>query len=93
MFAMGLRGQGKRTKRAEAFLVMSQSGPVLWFFVIYAIIERGARVQIVFIVVIALIAVAGAYPLFLVLSRDARMMTSSSSGENCRSNARRRLRD
>ncbi|KAJ6114223.1 hypothetical protein N7486_000001 [Penicillium sp. IBT 16267x] len=87
IWAMGLRGQGRRTKRAGTFLVMSQSGPVLWFFVIYAIIEQGARVQIAFIVVIALIAVAGVYPLFLTLSRDARMMTRSSSGENCRSNA------
>ncbi|KAJ6115294.1 hypothetical protein N7486_001072, partial [Penicillium sp. IBT 16267x] len=93
-FAMGLRGQGKRTKRAGAFLVMSQSGPVVWFYVMYAIIERGgARVQIAFIVVIALLAVAGVYPLFLTLSHDAKTMTSPLSVENCRSDAPQRLRD
>lgn len=33
IYALGLRGQGKRTKRAAAFITMGASGPAFWPFV------------------------------------------------------------
>jgi fucose permease len=77
IFALGLLGQGKRTKRAAAYLTMGASGPLFWPFVIYAIMDRpGGDVRTAFIVVVALLLVTLPYPLFLFLSGDGRKMTA-----------------
>lgn len=74
IFSLGLRGQGARTKRAAAWLTMGASGPGAWPFVGYAIIKDGGRVQVSFVVVVALMVVAGGYPLFLAVVRAARRL-------------------
>ncbi|RWA07619.1 hypothetical protein EKO27_g7483 [Xylaria grammica] len=38
IYALGLRGQGKRTKRAAAFITMGASGPAFWPFVVPALL-------------------------------------------------------
>ncbi|CAK7267863.1 hypothetical protein SEPCBS119000_002767 [Sporothrix epigloea] len=75
VFAIGLRGQGARTKRAAAYITMGASGPLFWPFVMYAILLAGGTVQIAFVVVVALMAVSTLYPLFLTFHRDARNLT------------------
>lgn len=78
IFAIGLRGQGDRTKRASAWLTMGASGPAFWPFVMYGIMSgRGgggwaASVQLAFVVVVALLLFTLAYPAFLTAVRDAR---------------------
>ncbi|KAK3326440.1 major facilitator superfamily domain-containing protein [Apodospora peruviana] len=74
IFSLGLRGQGKRTKRASAWLTMGASGPAFWPFVSYAILQKGGSVQTAFIVVVALVTVSLVYPLFLTFVKDARVM-------------------
>jgi fucose permease len=75
IFAIGLRGQGKRTKRAGVYLSMGGSGPLFWPFVMYGIIKRGGSVQIAFVVVIMLLVVTMVYPLYLTFGKDARILT------------------
>jgi fucose permease len=77
VFSLGLRGQGARTKRAAAWLTMGGSGPAFWPFVGYAIVRAGGSIQTSFIVVVALMAVAGGYPLFLTFVPDARKMVDA----------------
>lgn len=84
IFAMGLRGQGDRTKRASAWLTMGASGPAFWPFVMYRIMSprsgggdghiaaSSGDIQRAFIVVVALLFFALAYPVFLTAVRDAR---------------------
>lgn len=72
IFAMGLRGQGKRTKRAAVWLTMGGSGPAFWPFVMYAITKNGGSVQISFIVVVVLCVLTLFYPVFLTVVGDAR---------------------
>ncbi|KAG5953069.1 hypothetical protein E4U53_007038 [Claviceps sorghi] len=74
IFAIGLRGQGRRTKRAAAFITMGGSGPAFFPFVMYGIIHNGGSVQTAYIVIMALHVVMIAYPLFLMLSRNAKVM-------------------
>jgi fucose permease len=74
IFAMGLRGQGRRTKRAAAFITMGASGPAFFPFIMYAIIKSGKSVRIGFIVVLALQVCTGVYPLFLESVTGARAM-------------------
>ncbi|EFX02666.1 major facilitator superfamily transporter monosaccharide [Grosmannia clavigera kw1407] len=71
IFAIGLRGQGRRTKRASAWLTVGASGPLFWPFVMYGIIARGGSVRTSFIVVVCLLAFAFVYPLYLTFLRDA----------------------
>ena len=73
-FSLALRGQGKQTKRAAAWLTMGGSGPAFWPFVSYAIMRAGGSVQTSFVVVVALNVVSLGYPLFLTLVRDAKRM-------------------
>ncbi|KAI1389715.1 MFS general substrate transporter [Hypoxylon trugodes] len=80
IFALGLRGQGKRTKRAAAWITMGASGPAFWPYVIYAIFERGGNIQIAFIIVPALLVVTGFFSLFLDLKRDARALVDARVG-------------
>ncbi|KAF4504012.1 hypothetical protein G6O67_008634 [Ophiocordyceps sinensis] len=74
VFAIGLRGQGRRTKRAAAFITMGGSGPAFFPFIMYGIITTGGTVQVAFIVVIALQVALIVQPLFLELSGDARRL-------------------
>lgn len=74
IFAMGLRGQGDRTKRAATWLTMGASGPAIWPFVMYAIANNRGHVQLAFTVVVVLLLFTLAYPVFLNAVRDARDM-------------------
>lgn len=74
IFAIGLRGQGRRTKRAAAFITMGASGPAFFPFVMYGIIKHGGTVKVAFIVVLALHAVTLAYPIFLESVKDAKQL-------------------
>ncbi|KAF5023841.1 hypothetical protein F66182_4099 [Fusarium sp. NRRL 66182] len=74
VFAIGLRGQGRRTKRAAAFITMGSSGPAWLPFVMYAIIQNGGTVKTAFIVVIVLQAVTLSYSIFLESLRDAKQL-------------------
>ncbi|OBS29022.1 hypothetical protein FPOA_02958 [Fusarium poae] len=74
IFAIGLRGQGRRTKRAAAFITMGSSGPGFFPFVMYGIIKHGGTVKMAFIVVIVLQAVSMSYSIFLQSVRDVKRM-------------------
>ncbi|KAM7196537.1 Major facilitator superfamily domain containing protein [Naviculisporaceae sp. PSN 640] len=80
IFSLGLRGQGKRTKRAAAWLTMGASGPAFWPFVSYSILQNGGSIQTSFIVVIALVVVSMFYPIFLTFVRDARLLVDATIG-------------
>ncbi|KAF6824008.1 l-fucose permease [Colletotrichum plurivorum] len=75
IFAIGLRGQGRRTKRAAAFITMGGSGAAFFPYVLYAIINRGATVQIGFTLIVALFVLTAFYPIWLQSMKDARIMT------------------
>ncbi|TWU71184.1 hypothetical protein ED733_001329 [Metarhizium rileyi] len=74
LFAIGLRGQGRRTKRAAAFITMGGSGPAFFPFIMYAILKNGGSVQTAYIVVVALQVSLISYPMFLQFSRSARRL-------------------
>ncbi|PNY26354.1 L-fucose-proton symporter [Tolypocladium capitatum] len=74
LFAIGLRGQGSRTKRAAAFITMGGSGPAFFPFVMYGIVNKGGTVQTAFIVIVALQVAMMIYPTFLELSGDAKRL-------------------
>ncbi|PHH59785.1 hypothetical protein CDD81_2589 [Ophiocordyceps australis] len=73
IFALGLRGQGRRTKRAAAFITMGGSGPAFFPFIMYSIARYG-NVQRAYIVIMALQVAMMAYPAFLEVSRAARRL-------------------
>ncbi|PFH57106.1 hypothetical protein XA68_15498 [Ophiocordyceps unilateralis] len=79
IFAMGLRGQGLRTKRAAAFITMGGAGPAFFPFVMYGIINGGSTVQTAFVVVVVLQVAMMLYPVFLRLSGDARRLVDPCS--------------
>ncbi|OIW28993.1 MFS general substrate transporter [Coniochaeta ligniaria NRRL 30616] len=81
IFAMGLRGQGKRTKRAGAWLTMGASGPAFWPFVLYGIVRGGGSLQTAFVVVVVLLVFTFIYPVFLTVVRDARMLVDVGEGK------------
>ncbi|KAK5987413.1 6-deoxy-L-galactose permease-like protein [Cladobotryum mycophilum] len=74
VFAMGLRGQGSRTKRAAAFITMGASGPACIPFIMYGIITKGGQVQLAFLVLVVIAVIMMFYPAFLTLVRDARLL-------------------
>ncbi|KAH6604815.1 mfs transporter [Trichoderma cornu-damae] len=74
IFAIGMRGQGRRTKRAAAFITMGASGPAFFPFVMYGIITRGGTVQLAFVLIVAMPVVMMALPTFLTHVKDARLM-------------------
>ncbi|KAL7919816.1 MFS general substrate transporter [Trichoderma austrokoningii] len=74
IFAIGMRGQGRRTKRAAAFITMGASSPLFFPFVMYGIILRGGSVQQAFILIVAMQVVMMALPIFLTHVKDARLM-------------------
>ncbi|KDN67750.1 putative fucose permease [Colletotrichum sublineola] len=75
IFAIGLRGQGRRTKRAAAFITMGGSGAAFFPYVVYAIINKGATVQLSFVIIVALTVLTAFYPIWLMFVRDAKTMT------------------
>ncbi|KAJ2978903.1 hypothetical protein NUW58_g7347 [Xylaria curta] len=80
IYTLGLRGQGKRTKRAAAFITMGASGPAFWPFVVYGIHKRGLSYQTAFVLVPALLAISGFFSLFLDLKADARALVDARVG-------------
>lgn len=74
IFAMGLRGQGRRTKRAAAFITMGGSGAAFFPFVMYGIMEHGGTVATAFILIVALQVAMVVYPAFLDCVKDARLL-------------------
>jgi MFS family permease len=80
IFTLGLRGQGKRTKSAGAWLTMGASGAAFWPFVVYAIIRRGGSLQTAFVVVVALMGGTMVFPLFLTFVRDGRTLVDPGKG-------------
>ncbi|KFA47687.1 hypothetical protein S40293_08717 [Stachybotrys chartarum IBT 40293] len=82
IYAIGLRGQGRRTKRAAAFITMGASGAGFIHFIMYGIIVEGGTVQTAYTVVIALQAlIMVTYPVFLELGSDAKKMVDPRSHE------------
>ncbi|KAH8670805.1 fucose permease [Xylariales sp. PMI_506] len=81
IYTLGLRGQGKRTKRAAAWITMGASGPAFWPFVIYAINEAGASYQLAFAVVPALLVFTALFAIFLDLKKDARTLVDARVGK------------
>jgi fucose permease len=81
IYTLGLRGQGKRTKRAAAWITMGASGPAFWPFVIYTIHSKGASYQVAFTVVPALLVFTALFALFLDLKKDARSLVDARVGE------------
>ncbi|KAG6079458.1 hypothetical protein E4U15_003746 [Claviceps sp. LM218 group G6] len=88
IFAIGLRGQGRRTKRAAAFITMGGSGPAFFPFIMYAIVHRGGSVQTAYIVIIALHVAMAVYPICLAVSRSARLMVDPDPNPAVRTVAR-----
>ena len=80
IFALGLRGQGKRMKRAAAWITMGGSGPAFWPFVMYAVHEKGGSYQTSFALVPALLLITGLFSLFLDLKRDAQALVDARIG-------------
>ncbi|KAI1816251.1 fucose permease [Poronia punctata] len=80
IYTLGLRGQGKRTKRAAAYITMGASGPAFWPFVVYAIHEGGGSYQTAFALVPALLVISGLFALFLDLKHDARALVDARVG-------------
>lgn len=74
LFAIGLRGQGRRTKRAAAFITMGGSGPAFFPFIMYGVVHRGGSVQTAYFVIVALQVAMLVYPLFLETSRSAKLL-------------------
>lgn len=77
IFAIGLRGQGARTKRAATWLTMAASGPAIWLFVMYGVITLGRSVKslhLAFLVVFSLPLSGLVYPIFLTAVREARSL-------------------
>lgn len=81
VYAMGLRGQGRRTKRAAAFITMGGSGAAFFPFVMYGITHTGGSVQTSFIVIVALQVAMIIYPGYLDISKDARMLVDPGNRE------------
>ncbi|KAK3681465.1 major facilitator superfamily domain-containing protein [Podospora appendiculata] len=80
IFSLGLRGQGKRTKRAAAWLTVGGSGPAFWPFVSWAVMKGGGGVRTSFVVVVVLMAGSLVYPVFLSAVKDARTLVDADPG-------------
>ncbi|KAH6652639.1 fucose permease [Truncatella angustata] len=81
IFTLGLRGQGRRTKRASAYITMGASGPAFWPFVIYAIHQHGASYHIGFIILVGLLFFTAPFAVFLSLNKDARTLVDARVGK------------
>lgn len=74
IFAIGLRGQGRRAKRAAAFITMGGSGAAFFPFVMYGIARNGSTIQTAFFVIVAIQIAMLLYPAFLDFVGDARLL-------------------
>jgi fucose permease len=74
IYGIGLRGQGRRTKRAAAFITMGGAGPAATPFIMYGIVTTGHSIQDAFFVIFALQLLVLAYPIFLDSVADARKL-------------------
>lgn len=77
IYALGLRGQGAHTKRASTLLTMAASGPAVWPFVMFGIVQSGRTsesLRLAFLVVACLVLSGLVYPAFLTLVGDARRL-------------------
>lgn len=73
IFAITLRGMGRRTKDAAAFLTVGASGGAAFPWVMYAIrMVDGKGVQFSYCVVVALLGLALIYPVYLNIQPTAR---------------------
>lgn len=81
IYTLGLRSQGKRTKRAAAYITMGGSGAAFWPFVLYAINKTGVSYRVAFIVIPSLFIITAMFPLFLDLKRDARALVDAQVGK------------
>ncbi|RFU26944.1 hypothetical protein B7463_g9380, partial [Scytalidium lignicola] len=77
IFAITLRGMGKNTKAAAAYLTASASGGAIFPFVMYGIIKQGHSLQYSLCVVTALYAFAILFPLYLNLAPAARKQVNA----------------
>uniref|UniRef100_L2FMR4 L-fucose permease n=1 Tax=Colletotrichum fructicola (strain Nara gc5) TaxID=1213859 RepID=L2FMR4_COLFN len=62
--------------RAAAFITMGGSGAAFFPYVMYAIINNGATVQLAFVLIVALFVLTAFYPIWLESLKDARAMTN-----------------
>jgi fucose permease len=94
IFAITLRGMGKHTKSASAYLTVSASGGAAFTWIMYAIEAAGGKsVQFSFSVVIALLGLGLVYPVYLNFFPPARRVAdprekedwegNNASGRNC----------
>ncbi|OAA37993.1 Major facilitator superfamily domain, general substrate transporter [Beauveria brongniartii RCEF 3172] len=74
VFAMGLRGQGRRTKRAAAFITMGGSGPLFFPFIIYGVVRKGGTIHRAWVVIVALQVVMIVCSGYLDISKDAKLL-------------------
>ncbi|KAG0646890.1 L-fucose permease [Hyphodiscus hymeniophilus] len=73
IFAMGLRGMGRRTKMAAALLTAAASGGAIFQFVMFAVQRVSHQtVQYSFCVIVALFAFGTIFPIYLNLVPGAR---------------------
>lgn len=73
VFAITLRGMGKRTKSASAYLTASAGGGAAFTWIMYAVqTVDGKSVQFSFAVVVALLGLGLIYPIYLNLFPPAR---------------------
>ncbi|KAM3549332.1 hypothetical protein MY1884_008784 [Beauveria asiatica] len=74
VFAMGLRGQGRRTKRAAAFITMGGSGPAFFPFIMYGVVREGGTIHRAWVVIVALQVVMIVCSGYLCISKDAKLL-------------------
>jgi len=72
IFAISLRGMGRATKSAAAFLTAAASGGAVFPWVMFAVQDRGISVQYSFCVAIALFATGCLFPVYLSIVPAAR---------------------
>lgn len=75
IFAMCLRGMGRNTKRAAAYITAAASGGAVFPFVMYGIAQEQNHanpVQYSFFIVTALYAIGSLFPIYLNFSKEAR---------------------
>ncbi|KAM3525289.1 hypothetical protein NHJ13051_004074 [Beauveria bassiana] len=74
VFAMGLRGQGRRTKRAAAFITMGGSGPAFFPFIMYGVVREGGTIHRAWVVIVALQVAMIVCSGYLDISKDAKLL-------------------
>ncbi|PHH55539.1 hypothetical protein CFIMG_001374RA [Ceratocystis fimbriata CBS 114723] len=95
IFSIALRHQGERTKTVSVYITMGASGPAIWLFAQYGIINNGSTANSSFFLLVGLQVITLLYPLFLNFSRDAKLLSdpvryyaSAADGEKAASSRR-----